>query len=140
MTPELTLTTAESLTAGLISREQSRSGGSQKCALELVARRTGVLKSTLEMIVRGRLKRLEAWVLGRLVEAAIADLEGEIRRQQHELEVARHCAGYLAPGEVRTVVARLEALYAALDCRPGPGAGALGKGPRPAARAAGGRH
>lgn len=83
----------------LESRERS-AGKSAPGARATVARRLGVLPGTLENISRGRTKGVRAWIFETLRAAVIRDLEGEIQKLEHELEVARLCASRLDEDEV----------------------------------------
>jgi len=72
-------------------RESARSGHSVATARKAVARKIGVAPGTLENLRKGRVKRITAFVYERLRAAVIRELEQEIKRAGHELEVARQC-------------------------------------------------
>lgn len=124
VTPSLTIDMARQFATGLEVRDQARFGGPREKARERVARRVGVAPGTLETLIRGRLKRLEAWVFARLAAAAVADLNGEIARHEHELALAQSCIPNIDASEVREVEASLAALRGAVQ--------ALGTSERPA--------
>ena len=73
----------------LEDREATRSGVSVRDARKAVARRAGVSPGTLETLRIGRLKTVATHIYERLRAAVIADLQHEIRRLEHELEIAR---------------------------------------------------
>lgn len=114
MTPALTIDAAARFAGGLEAREQRRTGGTREDARARVASRTGVLASTLEMLARGRLKRLEAWVFMRLAAAVETELQAEIARHQHDLAIARQCRRDSDPREIEEGIARLERALALL--------------------------
>ena len=69
--------------------EANKSGGSRNLARQKIARKTGVPAGTFENLRRGRTKGIRSWMFERLRAAMIDQLESEIRRATHELEVAR---------------------------------------------------
>lgn len=130
MNPAATLDSARDLALGLLTRERARHGGARGAVQARVGRRIGVLPGTLETLSRGRLKRLEAWVLARLVAGTIEDLKREIRRHDRDLEAARRCAVDLDPSEVVEVEAHLAQMRDTLDAlAPGQGTAAPQGGP-----------
>lgn len=58
-------------------------------ARKIVARRIGVSPGTLEGIRKGRTKGVREWVAERIRAAFIRELEAEIARLSHELQMAR---------------------------------------------------
>lgn len=73
-----------------------------------LSRRLGIAPGTLETLRNGRLKRLTTAVADRVRAALIADLETEIARLTHELEMARQTG-------VDPRSADLDAVASALD-------------------------
>lgn len=70
----------------LIKREQARSGDCAENAIQRVARRLRTGPGTLANIVRNRVKSV-CFLLGqRIVAAAIADIENERKKLEHERE------------------------------------------------------
>lgn len=74
---------------GLVSREASRAGTVKPLAVRSVARRIGLAPGTLANVIRGRAKRLTAATVQAIRGAVIRELEAEIARLTHELELAR---------------------------------------------------
>ena len=70
-------------------RERYRTGLSLPDARKAVARRIGVAPGTLENLRKGRVKRVALHVYQRLRAAVIRELQSEISRCTHELEMAR---------------------------------------------------
>lgn len=58
-------------------------------ARRVLARDTGVSAGTFESLRRGRLKGVKNWIAERIRSAVIRDLQQEIARCTHELELAR---------------------------------------------------
>ena len=73
----------------LEDRERIRSGVPLPVARKSVARRVGIPAGTLETLRNGRRKGLSAWLFARLQSAVIAEMNREISRCAHELEIAR---------------------------------------------------
>ena len=69
--------------------EAMRSGTSIPEARKRIARKTGISPGTFENLRNGRLKSIGAHFYARLREAAIAEMEAEIRRLSHEIDIAR---------------------------------------------------
>lgn len=83
--------TAREWARALETREAGRSGIPVRMARKTIARKIGVAPGTLENLANGRMKRLSAWCFERLRGAVVAELQQEIGRCQHELEIARQC-------------------------------------------------
>lgn len=125
MSPAATVETAREFARDLERRDRARHGGRKQEVRERVARRIGISPGTLETLERGRLKRIEVWVFERLAQATLAELRQEIRRDEARLDLARQCAGHLAPEEAAAVAAGLAELRAALQAlEPSAGAAA----------------
>lgn len=73
----------------LEEREARRSGVSRLQARRIVARRTGLAPGTLENIKNRRTKGVRGWVLGVLQAAYVREIENEIARLSHELDMVR---------------------------------------------------
>lgn len=72
-------------------RESDRSGLPLSDARKVAARKAGIAPGTLENLRKGRVKRVAVSVFERLRTAVIRDLQNEIVRCTHELEMARQC-------------------------------------------------
>ncbi len=79
-----------------------------------IARKLGIGAGTLEILIRGRAKRLDAAIWSKIQALAIQQLEAEIARKSHELEIARRLvmesAGRLDEIEIVECEAHLDAL------------------------------
>jgi predicted nucleic acid-binding protein len=73
----------------LLDIEAERHGVGAELAKARVARREGVPASTLDNIVRGRVKQVAAWVRDRLAQAVVREIQNEISRLEHEIQIAR---------------------------------------------------
>ena len=101
-----TMESTRDLLRGLEVRERDRGGGSLNAARLRIARRIGVVPGTLYNIAFNRVKRIDEAIRFRLSEYAIADLEREIERLNHELELAKA----LGRAQDQRLVQRLEAV------------------------------
>lgn len=103
---------AVSLARSLEHRERSRVS-SIRIARERVASRLRIGVGTFENLVRGRVKRVDANIRDRLQALMVRELEAEIARLQHELEMARQIGAPLNSdqvGEIETHIAKAAAL------------------------------
>ena len=87
--------------------ERKRSGQNKIVVRENVARHVGVLPGTLQSLSRRRLKGVKAWVSERIRAAVIRELEREILRLQHELEIARQGGARMDSNEVQQAFSAL---------------------------------
>jgi len=101
-----TIEQARTLARDLERRERSRAG-SIDAARTALARRAGVSPSTWRNLALGRLKRLDAFVRDRLQALVVRELQAEIARLTHELEIARQGGDHLASQHVREIEAHL---------------------------------
>jgi hypothetical protein len=104
---------ARAVARNLEQRERSR-GSTVEAARAALARRAGVAPSTWRNLALGRLKRVDAWLRDRLQALLVRELEAEIARLSHELEIARQSGGHLASQHVCEVEAHLAAARAIL--------------------------
>jgi ribosomal protein S2 len=77
-----------------------------------------VLPGTLYNLARNRLKRLDTELRDRLTAFAIRDLQQEIERLSHELEMARQMGAHPMServGEIETHLAKARALMSEND-------------------------
>jgi hypothetical protein len=72
---------------GLISREQTRGGGSFDDAVSRVARRIRTGPGSLANIVRQRVKSVSSDIRDRIVLEALAALQRDIARLEHEKQL-----------------------------------------------------
>lgn len=70
-------------------REAGSSGVPVSTARKSIARRIGIAPGTLENLRKGRVKRVTASVYERLHTAVIRELQREIERCTHEIQIAR---------------------------------------------------
>ncbi len=108
------MTCAVSLAQNLERRERAR-GLSLTTARQALARKLKIGHGTLERLVRGRVKRIDASIRDRLQALLVRELEGEIARLQHDLEIARQSGAHLASLEVGEVETHLAAARALLN-------------------------
>lgn len=71
----------------LIRRDQERLGGCAETALARVARRVRATPGTFANIVRMRVQRVRDDVRQRIIDAALADIEQEIKRLEHDQQL-----------------------------------------------------
>jgi ABC-type taurine transport system ATPase subunit len=88
MNSAATIEQARALAQGLERRERIQGSGVD-AARTALARKVGVTPATWRNLVRGRLKRLDAWMRDRLQALLVRELEAEIARLSHELQMAR---------------------------------------------------
>jgi hypothetical protein len=89
-------------------RESSRAGTKKPDARAALANRLGVSKWTLTNFLRGRLKDLRGATRDKIRAGIIRELEGEIGRLTHDLEMARQIGACLSDDEIFEVAAALE--------------------------------
>lgn len=89
MTAVSDLSTIRDLTTSLERAEVRRLNVSRADARDGIARRIGVAPGTLDNIRRERSKIIPNWLMQRVRSELISTLTSEIRRLQHELELAR---------------------------------------------------
>lgn len=98
------------------SLRNRRRGQTREQVWSWIASKTGISPGTIESLARKRTKRLVEGVGKRLRDLAVRELEAEIERLNHELEMVRvgggdHCA--LAMGEIETHLAKARSLLRA---------------------------
>lgn len=102
--------TAREWAMELEKREMARSGVRLPQARAAVARRLNVSPGTMEGIRRGRGKGMRAWLVDRIQAAFIREIESEISRLTHVLEIARQTGMDARSSEVGSVETELAAL------------------------------
>lgn len=108
------LALAEDWASILEDREASRSGGTISQARPAVARKTGVPEGKLYSLRRKRLKSVTRGILAGLGGALIDELQAELRRVQHDLEICNQIGERADSGEVQSLLASREKIRAAL--------------------------
>lgn len=101
------LETAGAAARRLVEIEAARSGVPVDRAKRRVAVREGIAPSTVDNILRRRVKAVAGWVRDRLRAALIRELQSEIMRLEHELAVARLGALHPADPEIAEAEAAL---------------------------------
>lgn len=101
------MSTATTMARSLERHERSR-GLSVQHARHRLADKLRIGVGTFENLVRGRVKRVDAAIRDRLQALLVRELEGEIARLSHELEIARQGGAYLAVEQMGAVQAHLE--------------------------------
>ncbi len=93
----------------LVEREAKRSHVKRLVARDIVARRIGASRDTLDNIKRGRIKGLRHWIVASVRTLIIRELENEIAALTHRLETLRQCgvaSGDAEIHEVQTLLSR----------------------------------
>lgn len=101
----------------LEDRERMRSGVPLPVARRTVARRLNIAPGTLDGLRRGRGKGMRAWLVERLQAAIIAELQHEIGRLEHALQMARQCGMDTRESEVCAAETQLAALHELIEQR-----------------------
>lgn len=97
---------ALAIAQNLERRERTRVS-TVKLARQRLADKLRIGAGALENIIRGRAKRIDAAIRDRLQALLIRELEAEIKRLQHELEIHRQCGMSLGGEQVSEVEAYL---------------------------------
>lgn len=98
---------AQDWARALEDREAARSGVRLSDAREAVARRVVIPAGTLENLRKGRLKAIAVHIYDRLRAGLIRELEAEVRRLEHELQILRATGADPRRDEIAAVVASL---------------------------------
>lgn len=98
-----------------LERKERQRVSSVKAARLRLADKLRIGVGSLENIIRGRVKRIDASIRDRLQALLVRELEGEIQRLTHELEMARQCGSHLASDEVGAIESHLAAAKAILS-------------------------
>jgi len=96
-----------------LERTERNRLGSVPQARRALARKLRVSVGTVENLIRDRVKRVDAAIRDRLQALVIRELEQEIARLQHELEMARQGGDHPASqhiGAIETHLAQAKAL------------------------------
>ncbi|MCO5092643.1 hypothetical protein [Bosea sp. (in: a-proteobacteria)] len=81
---EMGLAVVAQFSKRLVARDQDRLGGCAETATARVARRLRAAPGTFTNIIRQRVKKVSADLRDRIVSAALADIQQEIERLEHE--------------------------------------------------------
>jgi len=98
---------AQEWARSLEDRERARSSLPLQGARKIVARHLGIAPGTLENLRRGRIKGVRAELLERLRACVVGELETEIDRLNHELEMARAGGHRASAGEIAEMAAEV---------------------------------
>lgn len=101
--------------AQTLERRERNNGFSAEGARHSLARKLRVGAGTVERLVRGRVKRIDASIRDRLQALLVRELESEIARLTHELEIARQGGAHLASEQIGAIEAHLSAATALLN-------------------------
>ena len=105
---------AEDWATALERLEAQRLGESRSRARPIVSRKTGVAIGTLYSLARRRLKVITNDTLRRLGNGLIAELQRELGRIEHELQVHTQIGTHVDSGEVLSLVASRAKIRSAL--------------------------
>lgn len=97
-----------------LAQRERRRGAKNTVVRERLARAIGCAKGTIENILNGRLKRVDAALRERVHSALVAEIEREIKALTHELEILRAAGGDARRIEVAEIEACLEKARALL--------------------------
>lgn len=100
---------------GLISREQTRGGGSFDDAVARVARRIKTGPGSLANIVRQRVKSISADMKDRIVSEALAALQRDISRLEHEKQLLLQVGAGANDRDLCALESALATVQATLD-------------------------
>lgn len=114
ISPEDEMTSAVAIVRNLERRERSRVS-SLRIARQRLAEKLRVGYGSLENLIRGRVKRLDAAIRDRLHALLIRELEAEIARLSHELAVARQSGASLGGDQVGAIEAHISAARSLLE-------------------------
>lgn len=108
------MSNAFAIAQSLERRERSRVS-SKAIARKSIAAKLRVGVGTFENLVRGRVKRIDAAIRDRLYALLIFELQAEIARLTHELEIARQGGARLDSEQVGEIETHLERVRALLN-------------------------
>lgn len=93
--------------ARTLERHERARVSSVQHARQSLAHKLRVGVGTVENLVRGRVKRVDAAIRDRLQALLVRELETEIARLTHELEIARQSGAHLASHQICEVETHL---------------------------------
>ena len=103
--------------------EAPKSSAPVKAARQAVARRIGVAPGTLENLRNGRIKSIAAHLFDTLRGAVEHELQNEIARLEHDLQILRQIGADPSDGEVLSLLASRQKIREALGLDPAGVAG-----------------
>lgn len=110
------MSNAFAIAQNLERRERARVGSTERARRSLAARlRIGV--GTFENLVRERVKTVDARIRDRLQALLVHELEQEIQRLTHELEMARQSGAHPACQHVGEIEAHLQKIHSLMAGR-----------------------
>lgn len=107
------MTTAVAIAQSLVRRERQK-GLSAQAARSWLANRLSVGVGTAGNLIRGRIKRVDETIRDRLRALLMRELEAEIARLTHELEILKASGAHLASHEISEVETHLSKAKAIL--------------------------
>lgn len=109
MTAYTDVDTAQKYARLLENTEARRLGLPVREARESVARRLRSSPGFLQNLRNNRIKRIPSWLMDKLKEAFIAELNSEIARLEHEIHLARQIGSSADSDEIFAAQAQVEA-------------------------------
>jgi hypothetical protein len=107
------MSTSVVIAQSLVRRERAKGLGAEAARLWL-ARKLGVGEGAVRNLVRGKVKRVDEIIRERLRVLLMREIEAEIQRLEHELEVLKASGVHLASHDICEVETHLEAARAIL--------------------------
>lgn len=98
-----------------IERRRVERGMTAPEARKSIARDVRASVGTLENLARGRLKRIDAWLRDNLTALFINELQGEIARLHHELDMARQRGAAPHSEQILAIKTSIAALTTSLN-------------------------
>ena len=102
----------------LEEREARRAGVSRAEARPIVARKTGVPEGKLYSLRRNRLKDFPRYLLQRLGQSVIRELEAELRQVEHDLQTLTQIGAHPDSGETLSLLSSRRKIREALGLSP----------------------
>ncbi len=110
-TNEPRMSTATAIAQKLYRKERERGSDADAARLWLAEKlKTGT--GTVRNLIRGRVKRVDETIRDRLRALLMREIEAEIARLQHELEIHRQGGHHLASDEISEIESHLAAAKA----------------------------
>lgn len=106
MRTKIVMSEAVALAASLFRREQGRAG-SRMNAYHAIGSKIGMSARWVRKLLAGRVNGIDAAIRDRLHALLVAELETEIKRLSHELEMVRASRSQIAIDQVGQIEAHL---------------------------------
>lgn len=110
MTAYTDVDTAQKYARLLENTEARRLGLPVREARESVARRLRSSPGFLQNLRNNRIKRIPSWLMDKLKEVFIAELQTEVQRLQHEIHLARQIGTRASDDEILAAETQIEAV------------------------------